>query len=83
MSGISAVGERIIVKKVEKEQVSSGLILTSNKTSVNYGEVLSSGSDVKGILVGMKVLFEGGMEIYHDGEDYIILKKADIIAVEN
>jgi co-chaperonin GroES (HSP10) len=79
---ITAVGERILVKRTEKEQISSGLILTNSKAYVNYGEVLSAGSDVKGILVGMKVLFEAGVEIHHDGEDYIVLKKSDIIGVE-
>lgn len=86
--------DRILVKRLETvEKTKGGIIIPdSAKEKPQEGEVIARGKgklledgsvrplDVK---VGEKVLFSkyGGTDINIDGEDYLILREEDILAI--
>lgn len=85
---IRPLGERVVIKKVEKQETTkSGIVLpNSAKEEPKIAEVVAVGSKVeeKGeIKVGDKVIFSkfSGTDIKADGQDYIILKSIDVLAV--
>ena len=91
---LTPLEDKIIVKQAEAEtQTASGLFIPDNaKEKPQQGEVLAVGPgrrndageripvDVK---VGDKVLYSkyGGTEVHYEGEDYLVMKQSDIIAV--
>jgi len=91
---LKPLGDRVIVKQAEAEtQTKSGLILADTaKEKPQKGSVIAVGEgllneagervalDVK---VGDVVIYSkyGGTEVKVEGEDYLILKAADIYAV--
>ncbi|MDH4388868.1 MAG: co-chaperone GroES [Fimbriimonas sp.] len=91
---IKPLHDRLIVKAAEKEQVSAGGIILpdSAQEKPQRGEVLAAGSgktldsgtlaplDVK---VGDVVYYGkySGTEVKVDGEDYVILRADDVLAV--
>jgi chaperonin GroES len=91
---IKPLGERVVIKVVESEVTTkSGIVLPETaKEKPQMGEVLAVGSgkmldngqkvalDVK---VGDKVLFAkyAGTEVKLDGEEYMVLKETDILAI--
>jgi chaperonin GroES len=91
---IKPLGERVVIKVVASEVTTkSGIVLPDTaKEKPQMGEVLAIGSgkmldngqrvalDVK---VGDKVLFAkyAGTEVKLDGEEYMVLKESDILAV--
>lgn len=91
---IKPLGERVVIKVVESEVTTkSGIVLPETaKEKPQMGEVLAVGTgklldngqrialDVK---VGDKVLFAkyAGTEVKLDGEEYMVLKETDILAV--
>jgi chaperonin GroES len=93
---LKPLGDRIVVKALEAEQVSSGGIVLPDtaKEKPQQGEVLAVGPgktldngklstvDVK---VGDKVVYSkyGGTEIKVGGEDVIILRADDVLGVLN
>lgn len=95
MSKIRPLRDRVVIKRIEEERTSAGGIVIPDSAStekptrgevcfVGNGEVLSDGKlrplDVK---VGDKVLFGkySGTEVKIDGEEYVIMREEDILAV--
>ena len=90
---IKPLGDRVVIKMVETEETTkSGIVLPgSAKEKPQYAEVVAVGPggvvDGKEIAmevkVGDKVLLSkyAGTEVKFDGEEYIILKQGDILAV--
>ena len=91
---LKPLGDRVIVKQDEAEEVNaSGLIIASaNKEKPTRGTVLAvgegkldkDGNFVKpGVAEGDHVLYSkyGGTEVKVDGEEYLVLRADDIIAV--
>jgi chaperonin GroES len=92
---IRPLGDRVVVKPVEREEKTKGGILlpdTVSKERPMEGNVLAVGEgqrDDKGALipmsvnVGDKVLFAkyGGTEFKVDEEEYLILAEKDILGI--
>ncbi|HON43651.1 MAG TPA: co-chaperone GroES [Bacillota bacterium] len=89
-------GDRVLVKpNVEEERTAGGIVLPDTaKERPQWGEVIAVGPgkwdedgkqripmDVK---AGDKVVFAkyGGTEVKVDGEEYLILRESDILAVK-
>lgn len=91
---IKPLGERVVLKVLESEErTKSGIVLPDTaKEKPQMGKVIAVGSgkmlengqkialDVK---VGDKVLFAkyAGTEVKLDGEEYMVLKESDILAL--
>jgi chaperonin GroES len=91
---IKPLGERVVIKVIENEVTTkSGIVLPDTaKEKPQLGEVLAVGSgklldngqrvavDVK---VGDHVLFAkyAGTEVKLDGEEYMVLKESDVLAI--
>ena len=85
--------DRVVIKSCEVEETTkSGLILTGNaKEKPQMGEVIAvgpggvvDGKDVTmSVNVGDKVIYSkyAGNEVKLDGEEYIIVRQSDILAV--
>lgn len=86
--------DRIIVKRMEEEQKTAGglFIPETAKEKPQRGEIIAAGNGKKkedgGIVpldvkVGDKVLFGkyAGTEVKVDGEDYLMMREDDILAV--
>lgn len=95
MSKIRPLHDRVLVKRIEEEQKTAGgiIIPDSAKEKPTKGKVISVGKgarDDSGKIVpldvkeGDTVLFAkwGGTEIKVNGEELLIMKESDIIAVE-
>jgi chaperonin GroES len=89
-------GDRVLVKpNVEEEKTAGGIVLPDTaKERPQWGEVIAVGAgkwDESGknripmeVKVGDKVVFAkyGGTEVKVDGEEYLILRESDILAVK-
>ena len=87
------LGDRVIIKNMEAEETTKGgIILTSAaKEKPLMAEVIAvgpgglvDGKEVKmEVKVGEKVIYSkyAGTEVKMDGEDYIIVKQSDILAI--
>ena len=93
-STIRPVGDRVVVKPAGKEEVTkSGIVIPDTaKEKPQEGEVIAVGagklldSGERGAMevkVGDKVLFAkyGGTEFKLDGEDLLVLREGDILAI--
>ena len=90
---INPLGDRIVLKNLEAEETTKGGILLTNsaKEKPQMAEVLAvgPGGNVDGkeivmqVKVGQKVIYSkyAGTEVKLDGEEYIIVKESDILAV--
>ena len=90
---IKPLGERVLIKMIESEETTkSGIILSSGaKEKPQIAEVLEvgSGETVDGKTVEMKVKKGykvivnkySGTEIKYEGEDLIIVKQSDVLAI--
>jgi len=94
MVNIRPVGDRVVVKPAAKEEVTkSGIVIPDTAkekpqegivVAVGNGRLLDSGDrspiDVR---EGDRVLFAkyGGTEFKLDGEEYLVLKENDILAI--
>ena len=86
--------DRVVIKSCEVEETTkSGLILTGNaKEKPQMAEVIAvgpggvvDGKDVTmSVNVGDKVIYSkyAGNEVKLDGEEYIIVRQSDILAVD-
>ncbi len=94
MAKIRPVGDRVVVKPAAKEEVTrSGIVIPDTaKEKPQEGTVIAVGSgrlldngDRSPIDVreGERVLFAkyGGTEFKLEGEEYLVLKESDILAV--
>mgnify|MGYP003615258157 FL=1 len=92
---LKPLGDRVILKVVEKEEVSKGGILLPDTASkekpqegkvieVGSGKVLENGQKVAlEVKKGDKVIFAkyAGEEVKVQGEEYLILSEKDILAI--
>ncbi len=89
---VKPLGERVVIKMVEaEEKTKSGILLTGTaKEQPQIAEVLAVGAGITSdekkkdeIKVGDKVIFSkfSGTEVKIDGEELIVIKLADILAV--
>ena len=90
---IKPLGDRVVIKRLEaEEKTKSGIVLAGTaKERPQEAEVIAVGPgaicdgkrvDME-VKVGDKVLYSkyAGTEVKLDGEEYIILKKEDILAI--
>src|SRR3977135_48599 len=93
-TNLKPLGDRVIVKPKEKEDVTkSGIVLPDTSTekpqegsvlAVGPGRVLDNGKRVEmDVKAGDKVLFAkyAGTEVKLDGDDYLVIREADLLAV--
>ena len=90
---IKPLGDRVVIKNLEAEETTKGgLLLTSAaKEKPQMAEVLAvgPGGNVDGkeitmqVKEGQKVIYSkyAGTEVKMDGEEYIIVRQGDILAV--
>lgn len=91
---IRPLNDRILLKRLEAEQKTSGGILIPDNAkekpvegkvvAVGNGKVLENGSrQTPAIKAGDKVLFGkwSGNEVKIDGEEYLLIKEEEILAV--
>ncbi len=91
---LKPLGDRVIIKVLEKEdKTSSGIVLPDKAKekpqegevkAVGDGRILDDGTRVQmDVKVGDTVIFSkyAGSEIKLDGEEYLILRQDDILAV--
>ena len=90
---IKPLGDRVVIKNLEAEETTRGGIILTNaaKEKPVMAEVLAvgPGGNVDGkeitmnVAVGEKVIYSkyAGTEVKLDGEEYIIVRQADILAV--
>ena len=90
---IKPLADRVLVKMMESEETTkSGIILSSgSKEKPQIAEVLEvgpggkiDGKDVEmNVKKGDKVILSkyAGTEVKYEGEDYIIIKQSDILAI--
>lgn len=90
---IKPLGDRVVIKNVEVEETTkSGIILTgAAKEKPQMAEVLAvgPGGNVDGkeitmyVKPGQKVIYSkyAGSEVKLDGQEYIIVRQSDILAV--
>lgn len=86
---IRPLGDRVVIKRLEAEETTkSGIILTGNaKEKPQEAEVVSVGPGTEKVKMEVKakdkVLFSkyAGTEVKVNGEEYIIVKQEDILAI--
>ena len=90
---IKPLGDRVVIKNLEAEETTRGGIILTNaaKEKPVMAEVLAvgPGGNVDGkeitmnVTVGQKVIYSkyAGTEVKLDGEEYIIVRQSDILAV--
>ncbi|MCR4622159.1 MAG: co-chaperone GroES [Clostridiales bacterium] len=90
---IKPLGDRVVIKNMEAEEVSKGGILLagSAKEKPQLAEVLAvgPGGNVDGkevkmyVEAGQKVFYSkyAGTEVKFEGEEYIIVRQSDILAI--
>jgi len=90
---IKPLGDRVVIKNLEAEETTRGGIILTNaaKEKPVMAEVLAvgPGGNVDGkeitmhVSVGEKVIYSkyAGTEVKLDGEEYIIVRQGDILAI--
>ena len=90
---IKPLGDRVLIKMIEAEETTkSGIILTSGSQekpqiaeviAVGPGGIIDGEKIEMQVKVGEKVITSkySGTEVKYEGEEYIIVKQADILAV--
>ncbi len=90
---IKPLGDRVVIKNLEAEETTKGGIILTNaaKEKPVMAEVLAvgpggnvDGKDIKmHVKEGQKVIYSkyAGTEVKLDGEEYIIVRQSDILAV--
>ncbi|MBZ4665307.1 co-chaperone GroES [Mahella sp.] len=90
---LKPLGDRIVIKQVEKEETTkSGIVLPGTaQEKPQIAEVIAvgpggivDGKEVKmEVKPGDKVIYSkyAGTEVKYDGEEYIIIKQSDVLAV--
>ena len=82
---LQPLADRIVITKIEAEAKSAAGILLpdSAKEQPQSGQALAVGKDVTEVKVGDQVLYAkyGPAEVKVDGEELLIVKEEDILAV--
>ena len=94
MSNIKPLYDRVVIKRVEEEKLSAGVIVNpaaatekpikGNVIAVGDGKALDNGTvRAPKVKVGDQVLFGkySGTEVKLDGTDYLVVKEDDIFAI--
>ena len=94
MANIRPVGDRVVVKPAAREEVTkSGIVIPDTAKekpqegtviAVGNGRLLDNGDRAPiDLREGDRVLFAkyGGTEFKRDGEEYLVLKENDILAI--
>ena len=93
---LKPLGDRVVVKVVEaEEKTASGIVLPDKAkerpqegevVAVGEGKVLDNGTRMEmEVKEGDKILYSkfAGTEVKVDGEDYLIMRQDDILAILN
>ena len=93
-TAIRPLGDRVLVQRVEAEDMTAGGILLPESAkekpkeglivSIGSGRTLDNGDmSTFSVSVGDRVLFTayGGTEVKFNGEDYLIMREDDILGV--
>ena len=87
------LGDRVVIKNMEAEETTKGgiILTTAAKEKPQMAEVIAvgPGGNVDGkeitmqVKVGQKVIYSkyAGTEVKMDGEEFIIVKQGDILAI--
>jgi len=90
---IRPLGDRVVIKNVEAEETTKGglLLTTASKEKPQMAEVLAVGPGgnvdgkeiVMSVEVGQKVIYSkyAGTEVKLEGEEYILVRQSDILAI--
>ena len=90
---IKPLGDRVLIKMIESEETTkSGIILSSGAKErpqiaevieVGPGEIVDGKTVEMTVKKGDKVIVNkySGTEIKYEGEEYIIVKQADVLAI--
>ena len=90
---IKPLGDRVLIKMIESEETTkSGIILSSGAKerpqiaeiiAVGPGEIVDGKTVEMKVGVGDKVIVNkySGTEIKYEGEEFIIVKQADVLAI--
>ena len=90
---IKPLGDRVVIKNLEAEETTKGGIILTNSAQEKpvMAEVLAvgpggnvDGKEIKmNVKEGQKVIYSkyAGTEVKLDGEEYIIVRQSDILAV--
>jgi len=94
MANIQPLGQRVLVKRIDAEEMSSGGIVLPDtaKEKPQEAEVLSLGTGGKdedgktiefNVKVGDKVLISkyGGTDVKLDGQEVLIISESDILGI--
>ncbi|NTW23036.1 co-chaperone GroES [Candidatus Falkowbacteria bacterium] len=92
---VKPLSDYLVVKTVTEEVTKSGIVLpdTVSKERPQQGEVIAAGEGKilesgqrapMGVKVGDKVMFRGyPQEVKIEGEEYLIIKESDVVAIIN
>lgn len=96
MASIQPIGARVLVKRVEAEEVSAGGIILPDSAKEKPQEALvvslgTGGKDEDGKTIDFAVKVNdlvliskyGGTDVKIDGEDLLILNESDILGIVN
>ena len=91
---LKPLGDRVVLKvRKEEEQSIGGIVIASNAKekpttgeviAVGNGRILDNGQRVEPeVKVGQSVVFDkyAGSEVKYEGEEYLVIRENDIIAV--
>ena len=82
---VKPLGDRVLVKVSEaEEKTKSGIVLPGQaKEQPQIAEVLAVANDEMDVKIGDKVIFSkfSGTDIKIDGNEYIVVKVEDLLAV--
>lgn len=91
---LKPLGDRVVVKPIEQEEKTAGGIVIPDTAkekpqqgeviAVGPGRVLENGERLKPeVSVGQRVLYAkyGGTEVKLNGQEYLILRESDILAI--
>lgn len=81
MSKLQAILDWVIVKPIVEDHV--GNIYIPTKKTPTSGEVISVGGNVKGLVVGNKVLYKRweSREIKFEKETYLVIAQKDVLGI--
>ena len=91
---IKPLGDRILVQRLETEETTSGglIIPDTAKEKPVHGKIVAVGDGIKNdkgektpidLSVDQTILFGkwSGTEVQHEGENFIIMKESDVLAI--
>ena len=91
--GIKPLGNRVVIKRVEaEEKTASGIVLPGQAQekpqqaeiiAVGPGGVVDGKEEKMEVKVGDKVIYSkyAGTDVKLDGEEYVIVRQSDILAI--